>query len=440
MNLAEPWDRLNELIDRIARIGDAEHDDHDLRVRKHALALTAAGLVPTALIWIVIGIIIGRPLLAAASTYFAAALLVALLVMAQTKAFMPVVRGMLIMGFAYVALGHIALGGLVAGGGSLVWGIVAPASAVLYLDSRSSLSWLGVYGGMVVAAVVLDPLVVEMVPASWPTAPLWLFLYNLLGPAFIVLLLIRYVDGQRLSAQQETRRLLHDMLPAAIADRLARGETMIAESHESVSILFADVVDFTGFAERVPPRELLLTLNQMFSIFDGIAVRHGVEKIKTMGDSYVAVAGAPLSREDHAQAAVAMAIEMQRAVSRLGGLRRRGLQMRIGIASGPVTAGVIGRSKGAYDVWGDAVNVASRMESYGVPGMIQVAGSTRALLNDSLPWAERQLKVKGKGLMTTFVLNPERVVLARPVSTPMTASAMGGAALEEVPALAGSNA
>jgi class 3 adenylate cyclase len=114
--------------------------------------------------------------------------------------------------------------------------------------------------------------------------------------------------------------------------------------------------------------------------------------------------------------------------------------MRIGIASGPITAGVIGRSKGAYDVWGDAVNVASRMESYGVPGMIQVAGSTRALLNDSLPWAERQLKVKGKGLMTTFVLNPERVVLARPVSTPMTASAMGGAALEEVPALAGSNA
>jgi class 3 adenylate cyclase len=172
-------------------------------------------------------------------------------------------------------------------------------------------------------------------------------------------------------------------------------------------------VDFTGFAERVPPRELLLTLNQMFSIFDGIAVRHGVEKIKTMGDSYVAVAGAPLSRDDHAEAAVAMAIEMQRAVSRLGGLRRRGLQMRIGIASGPVTAGVIGRSKGAYDVWGDAVNVASRMESYGVPGMIQVAGSTRALLDDSLPWGERQLKVKGKGLMTTFVLNPERVI--RPV-------------------------
>lgn len=419
MNLADPWDKLNDLIDRIATIADDEGDDHDLRVRKHALAISAAGLVPAALVWIVIGILIGRPLLAMASTYFAAALLVALLAMSRTKAFTSVVRAMLIVGMVYVALGHIALGGLVAGGASLVWGIVAPVSAVMYFDSRSSLRWLGGYAGMVVAAVILDPFVVGLVPASWPSAPLWLFLYNLIGPALIVLLLIRYVNSQRLNAQQETRRLLYDMLPASIADRLAGGETLIAESHESVSVLFADVVDFTGFAERVAPRDLLLALNQLFSIFDRIAARHGVEKIKTMGDSYVAVAGAPLPRDDHAPAAVAMAVEMQRAVARLGGLRRRNLQLRIGIASGPVTAGVMGRVKGAYDLWGDTVNVASRMESFGVPGQVQVAASTRALLDDRLPWTTRQVRVKGKGPMTTYLLDPDQVEV--PVAVPAAA-------------------
>jgi class 3 adenylate cyclase len=219
-------------------------------------------------------------------------------------------------------------------------------------------------------------------------------------------LLVRYVDGQRLSAQHQARDLLHDMLPSSIADRLARGERLIADSHPAATVVFADVVDFTGLAATTQPRELLLILNQMFSTFDRLAARHGLEKIKTMGDSYIAVAGAPTPRADHARAAVEMAIEMHRAVSRLGGLRRRGLRLRVGVASGPLTAGVIGEDKWAYDIWGDTVNVAARMESYGVPGMVQLAASTRELLDDTFPIALRTVEVKGKGVMATYLIDP----------------------------------
>jgi adenylate cyclase len=406
MDPASLYDRISDFIDRVAALGDTPSDDADLRVRKHALAVTALGLVTASLVWILIGLLVHRPLLATASVYFAAALLVGLAAMAKLKVFVPVVRGTLLAGMIYVFLGHVSLGGLAAGGGSLVWGILPPVSAVLYFDRRQSLKWFGGYAAMVVAAIVFDGLIASVSPASWQVAPVWLFAFNLLGPALIVLLLVRFVDGQRLEAQQQTSALLHNMLPATIAARLARGERLIADNHPSATVIFADVVDFTGMAASTPPRDLLLILNQMFSTFDRLAARHGLEKIKTMGDAFIAVAGAPEPRSDHAKAAVEMGIEMHRAVARLGGLRRRGLRLRVGIASGPIVAGVIGENKWAYDVWGDAVNMASRMESYGVPGMVQIAASTRELLDDTFPLKLRTVDVKGRGLMATYLIDP----------------------------------
>jgi guanylate cyclase len=420
MDLATPYDKLRDWIDRIAAVGDRPGDDEDLRVRKHALAITVLGLIPAALLWAVIGVVIGRGLLIAASIYFALAMPLTLHALSRTKAFMPMVRVLLTVGLTYVVLGHLALGGMMGGGASLIWGLVAPVSAVLYFDRTSSLHWFGIFAALVVAALALDPLVVEFLPPSWSEAPSWLFAYNVLGPSLITLLLIRYVDGQRLRAQLETRHLLHEMLPGGIAERLADGERMIAEKHASVSVLFADVVGFTSMAGNMTADDLLLVLNQLFSAFDRVVARHGLEKIKTTGDAYIAVAGAPKPMEQHAAAAVAAAVEMHHAVSLLGGLRRRDLQVRIGIASGPVTAGVIGEHRYTYDMWGDTVNMASRMESQGVPGHIQIAESTRRLLGDGLPWVERRIEVKGKGELRTFVMNPAAV---RPMALRQPAAA-----------------
>lgn len=406
MDLATPYDRIKDFIDRVASIGDRPDDDGDLLVRKHALAITMLGLIPASLTWMVIGFSIDRPLLAASSVYFAVAMLVGLVALARLKDFTRVVGPLLMAGMAYVFMGHISLGGLVAGGAPLIWGILAPVSAVLYFDGNRSLKWFGGFTAMVVASIVFDGWITTLVPPHWSEPPLWLLAYNLLGPALIVLLLVRYVDGQRLQAQHQARSLLHDMLPASIAERLARGERLIVDSHPEASVVFADVVNFTGLAATTPPRELLLILNQLFSIFDRLAARHGMEKIKTMGDSYIAVAGAPTPRADHARAAVEMGIEMHRAVARLGGLRKRGLRLRVGVASGPITAGVIGENKWAYDIWGDTVNVAARMESYGVAGMVQLAPSTRELLDDTIPLKLRTVDVKGKGLMATYLADP----------------------------------
>jgi guanylate cyclase len=400
----------------VAQIGDRPDDDADLRVRKHALALTMVGLIPATLLWVVIGGLIQRPLLAWASALFFGVLIVGMGIFTQTKLFSSVVRGLMISGLTYVVVGHVALGGMVSGGGAMVWGLVASVSAVLYFHTRAALGWFGAYAALVAGAVLADPWVASLTPADWSSAPLWLFAYNLLGPALIVLLLVMYVDGQRLAAQMQSRALLLDMLPASIAARLSRGERMIAETHPSTTVLFADVVNFTGLAATLSPHDLLLTLNQLFSIFDRLAARHGVEKIKTMGDSYIAVAGAPNARADHAEAAVRMAVEMHREVVRMKGLRMRNLQLRIGLASGPVIAGVIGRNRYAYDLWGETVNVAARMESYGLPGRVQLAASTRELLGDDLPLTARRLTVKGMGPMRAWVLDPDAVTgSVRPV-------------------------
>jgi adenylate cyclase len=394
-------------VEQLASIGDADSDDRDLRVRKHAFAVTVASLVMAALLWTFVGLASGRSQLMAGSIVFCVAFAVTLVVFWRTKAFRPLVQLTLLLGIVYVAVGHASLGGLAAGAGSLVWGILAPVMAVLLLGTRESTRWFLIYAALALAAIVLDPVIADLAPATWTIPPPLLFAYNVFGPAIIVVLLVRYVDGQRDIAQRRYHGLLHEMLPPPVADRLARGERLIAEHHDSVSILFADLVDFTSFAEHARAADVLLTLNDLFTAFDLLARRLGVEKIKTIGDAYLAAAGAPLSRDDHADAAVQLAIAMQLEVRRRATMRSRGLTLRVGISSGPVTAGVIGRHRPAYDVWGDTVNLGSRMQSSGTPGMIQMTGATAALLRGKYPLqVRREVAVKGRAPMTTYLLDP----------------------------------
>jgi len=205
--------------------------------------------------------------------------------------------------------------------------------------------------------------------------------------------------------QEKSERLLLNILPAQIAVRLKDGEASIAESFPCVSVLFADLCGFTEFSQLVDARHLVAMLDEIFSTFDHLARAHGVEKIKTIGDAYMAVAGVPVPRDDHATAVAAMALGMQEAFQ--GVMRSRGLTMelRIGVHSGPVAAGVIGRHKFSYDLWGDTVNIASRMESHGEPSRIHVTQATRDLLGDAFRFTDRgEIRVKGKGTMPTFFL------------------------------------
>ena len=210
--------------------------------------------------------------------------------------------------------------------------------------------------------------------------------------------------------RRENERLLLNVLPAAIATRLKAGEDGIADHFAGASVLFADIVGFTTLSSGLSPEPLVTLLNGLFSRFDELARRHQVEKIKTIGDCYMAVCGLPAPRPDHVEALAAMALEMLAAVAAFNAERAGALQIRVGLNSGPVVAGVIGRSKFIYDLWGDTVNVASRMESTGQPGRIQVAAPMQPALAAAgfALEARGEVEVRGKGLMHTWWLTGRR--------------------------------
>jgi guanylate cyclase len=241
--------------------------------------------------------------------------------------------------------------------------------------------------------------------------------------------------------QDKAETLLLNILPRSIAERLKAETQPIADQFDAASILFADVVDFTPLSQHMRPAEVVGMLDQLFSHFDTLAERYGLEKIKTIGDCYMVAAGVPSPRPDHARALALMAFDMLEAVCSDGAVGNLGLELRVGISSGPVVAGVIGRKRFLYDLWGDAVNTASRMESHGTPGRIQITGATYQLLKDEFVCEPRgTVPVKGKGDMETWYLvgrrgRPaagtvgEESVAIRDESVAIVAPATGAAAI-----------
>ncbi|NVB85350.1 MAG: HAMP domain-containing protein [Kofleriaceae bacterium] len=205
--------------------------------------------------------------------------------------------------------------------------------------------------------------------------------------------------------KQTSERLLLNVLPAPIANRLKSGEGLIVDRFEAVTVLFADIVGFTSLSSRIPPEQLVTMLNELFSEFDALAEKHGLEKIKTIGDAYMVVAGIPQPIANHAIAIGHMAIDMLAVIDRFAAKHTSDLTIRIGIHTGPVVAGVIGQKKFIYDLWGDTVNTASRMESHGVPGRIHVTSATQALLDAVFELEARDpIDIKGKGRMQTYLV------------------------------------
>ncbi|MSR27005.1 MAG: response regulator [Planctomycetaceae bacterium] len=206
--------------------------------------------------------------------------------------------------------------------------------------------------------------------------------------------------------REKSERLLLNILPSAIAGRLKGGEKSIANRHEIVSVLFADLCGFTAMSRKTSPADLVSMLNQIFTAFDHIVEEHGVEKIKTIGDCYMLVGGIPLQRDDHAAAVAECALEMIAALEGINRANGTELQMRVGIHTGPVVAGVIGKIKFTYDLWGDTVNVASRMESSGQPDRIHLSEQTAEQLQGRYLLEDRGfVECKGLGAVKTFFLN-----------------------------------
>lgn len=216
---------------------------------------------------------------------------------------------------------------------------------------------------------------------------------------------LRKTFEQLAEEQKKSEHLLLNILPETVVNRLKEQPTTIAEAFTDVTVLFADIVGFTQLATQVSPQELVALLNRIFSAFDELAEKHGLEKIKTIGDAYMVVGGLPNPRKDHAEAIVEMALDMQQAINTFNIETGFSCNIRIGINTGAVVAGVIGIKKFIYDLWGDTVNIASRMESHGIPGNIQISESTYQQVKDKYALKSRGLiEIKGKGEMQTYLV------------------------------------
>jgi adenylate cyclase len=292
-------------------------------------------------------------------------------------------------------------GGLLPSGLLVIFGLDVALAALLAIGLRAGLVWFGAFLLSVVYAVAIpywvDPIYALDDPAGNAA-------FNLIAAGIVTMAVLIYFVRQRDHFQQRSDDLLHAILPDPIVAQLKDAPGTIADDVPSASVMFADVVDFTPMSTNMSPAELVGMLDDLFTVFDGSVTELGLEKIKTVGDAYMVAAGVPQARPDHADviAELALRIRDHVATKTFGG---RQLQMRIGIASGPVTAGIIGTHKFAYDLWGDTVNTASRMESSGLPGEIQLAPSTYELLRDRYRCRPRgPVQVKGKDEMITFLL------------------------------------
>jgi len=270
----------------------------------------------------------------------------------------------------------ISLGGFIDGSAVVIWSMLTPIGALVWGSRREAMRWFAGFLAVLAMTAAVEPAISG--ESDLPTAIVTLFfVINLsLVPGMAFLLLQHYVSQQRLTLglldeeRNKSEELLRNVLPSEVAARLKDGEETIADYHGNVSVLFADVVGFTVLSSSHSPEEMVGTLNSIFSHFDVLAEKYGVEKIRTIGDGYMACSGAPVERDDHAQAIAGMALEIR--AYEMPEIDGSHLQLRLGINSGEVGGGIVGTTKFHYDVCGDAVNVASRMESQGVPGKIQI--------------------------------------------------------------------
>ena len=395
----------------LARIGADPADDEELRQKKALLVRLAVLIAPVSVVWGILYLALGSAVGIAPLVYCVISV-ASLVVFARTKNVrLFLVVQLLDILVAPTAGGQMLVGGFLPSGAVGLWGILAPLGALVFLEVRQAVRWFVAF----LFVFLLTGILGELLFAN-ADLPLWftstMLALNIVGAASIAFMLLATFAHQRNEAlaalrveQEKSEALLVNVLPGSIAARLKATDRTIADHFDATSILFADVVDFTPLSQRLPPAEMVDILDRLFSHFDALVERHGLEKIKTVGDCYMAAAGVPDPHADHARRAALLALDMREAVATSAVAGREGLELRIGINSGPVVAGVIGRKRFIYDLWSDAVNTASRMESHGTPGEIQITRETYELLKDEFVCTRRgTILVKGKGQMETWYL------------------------------------
>jgi class 3 adenylate cyclase len=393
-------------------IGSLSGDSEELRLRKSALVLSSSLMATLAFVWVGTYAVLGLWLSAAIPFAYQLASGASLYTFARTRRYRLFRSSQLLMSLILPFALQWSLGGFANSSAVALWAFTCPIGALVFVGAREAVPWFVAFAALVAFSGAIDPALSAHAPAIPQGVEISFFVLNVFAVCATAYVLLQYFVRARernlaeLAAERaKSERLLLNVLPASVADRLKESDEVIAEGFGSATVLFADIVGFTSLAQRLPPAEMVELLDRIFAGWDDLAARHGVEKIKTIGDAYMVAGGIPAPREDHAEAIADLALAMGPEAKRCAGGSRVPVEVRIGIDSGPVVAGVIGRAKFSYDLWGDTVNTASRMESHGVPGQIQVTERAYERLRGRYELCRRgSVDVKGKGQMTTYLL------------------------------------
>jgi adenylate cyclase len=394
---------ITALRDRVLSIGADSADSSELRFRKRLLVGIALLILPVSFVWGCLYWAFDEEAVALTPWGYAAGSVISLVLFGRNRSFAFFRTAQFALILVAPAAGMTMIGGLDESSTVVVWSLLAPLGAVAFDRPDRAWPWFAAFVGTVVLALALAE-VVRPDGADLPGAFVRTFdVLNIIMVSLVALLLLVTFARGRDAAQARVEALLLNVLPEEVANRLQAERGAIADHFDDTSILFADIVDFTPLASRLDAREVVGMLDRLFTRFDELVDRYEVEKIKTIGDCYMVAAGVPRPRPDHAHALAALALEMKDCARTC--LPGSDLRLRIGISSGPVVAGVIGRRRFLYDLWGDTVNMASRMESHGSSDEIQITRPTWELLRDDFDTEPIGLvDVKGKGEVETWRL------------------------------------
>lgn len=402
------WKRL---LDTLSQLGVAATDSDEVRFDNNVLVGSYIVSASTASVYGIIYLTQGEVF---AGSLFIVAVIIATIFFVNLVRTRKNYQFKLVMFTIYLLIPTAVtwvLGGFNHSSIIMIWSFLSPILALMTSTARNAARWLYAYLALFVITAIIQPFLphAALLPVGLITR---LLVINLGLTSIIIFMVLRYFINQKNIAyallaleEEKSNNLLLNMLPKEIADTLKEKDQTIANHFEAASILFADLVGFTPLSAKMEPVAMVELLNEIFSRFDELTGKYALEKIRTIGDNYMVAAGVPVSRDDHAQALAELALDMRFYINSMQGKMNNSIDFRIGINSGPLIAGVIGKKKFQYDVWGDTVNIASRMESHGLAGKIQVTSATYELLKDKYLFERRgMLEIKGKGEMETWFL------------------------------------
>ena len=387
-----------------SRFASKPGDTQAIRSEKVAIFLVATSSSVAGILWAAsYGVIFGWGLTAFLSLTFTIIVGSSLAIAHLTKNHLIAIYIQILSITLIPALIQWSIGGLFDSGIVLAWAVLGPLGALMFFSPRKSTPWFLLYFIILSITVVFDDFFSEHALEVSDDIQRLFFSMNLGASSLVVFAFAGYFVTTAITERSKANRLLLNVLPAQIAETLKDSDDTIARHYDSVSVLFADVVGSTPLFADLEPTEVVDWLNEVFSVLDDLVDRHGLEKLRTMGDGYMVGSGVPETRDDHAGALVDCSLDMISALEALPSRNGQRMVFRFGINFGPVVAGVIGKSKFHYDLWGDTVNVASRMESYGEASRIHISQNTYELIKDDFKCVPRgTISIKGKGEMQTW--------------------------------------